>query len=142
MSDFEIEYDEFDTQLDGMLDQLGPDPLPAGFTSRTMLAIRSEAAERPPVSVPFTAVPFRLHWSDFVPALVAAVFGTIVLLISARTPAAVGWFDGVQTSTLLAGASDFQLAALFSLLGLLVAAVPFWVSNIRSRSLLLLTLPV
>lgn len=143
MSDFEMEHDEFDAQLDAMLDQLGPDPLPAGFTARTMAAVRLQGSgaqlEPQPIHA-LAAEPFSLHWSDFVPAFAAAVFGAIVLFIWVGGPAAYAFFDGVQTSTLFNSANDLQLAALFSVLGLLVAAVPFLLGNSRSRSLFLLTM--
>ena len=145
MSDFEMEHDEFDAQLDAMLDQLGPDPLPAGFTARTMSAIRLQESgiqlEPQPVRT-LVAEPFSLHWSDFVPALVASIFGAILLFIWLGGPAAYAFFDGVQTSTLFTSANELQLAALFSALGLLVAAVPFMMGNSRSRNLFLLTMSV
>ena len=116
MSDFEMEHDEFDGQLDTMLDQLGPDPLPAGFTARTMSTIRLQESgirlEPQPVRA-LAAEPFSLHWSDFVPAFVASVVGAILLFIWLGGPAAYAFFDGVQTSTLFASANELQLAALF-----------------------------
>jgi len=127
MSDFEMEQNELDNRLDAMLDQLGADPLPAGFTSRTMAAIRLEPK---PVIAP---EPFRLiDWMDFVPAFVAAVVGIIVMFI--WSGAAGDLFSGMQADSLLTSINDFQIAALFAVIGLAVAAIPLLMGNSRSRN--------
>lgn len=127
MSDFEMNDEEFELQLDAMLDQLGPDPLPAGFTARTMSAIRLEP--KPVIA----SEPFRLfHWMDFVPALAASVVGIIVLLI--WSGAAGDLFTFISADNLLASTNEFQIAALFSVIGLAVAAIPFLMGSSRSRN--------
>ena len=135
--EFEKEHDELDYQLDMMLDQLGPDRLPVGFTARTMEVIRLESAVQPRSVI--EPVPFRLHWTDLVPAFAAAVVGIIVMFI--WSGAAGELFSWIQVDGLLPSVNDFQIAALFSVIGLLVAAIPLLSGNTRSRgSLFLLAL--
>lgn len=133
MSDFEKEYDELDYQLDAMLDQLGPDPLPVGFASRTMAAIRLEPK---PVVTP---EPFQLlHWMDFVPALAASVVGIIVLLIWSGAAGDMFTFISFDNRNLFGATNEFQIAALFSVIGLAVAAIPLLIGNSRTRNSLFL----
>ncbi|MFK7801236.1 MAG: hypothetical protein AB8G95_06375 [Anaerolineae bacterium] len=133
MSEFEMEQNELDNRLDAMLDQLGPDPLPAGFTSRTMAAIRLEPK---PVVAP---EPFRLlNWLDFVPALAASIAGIILLLIWSGTAGDMFSFISFDNLALFGSTNDFQIAALFSVIGLAVAAVPLLMGNSRSRNSLFL----
>lgn len=131
MSDFEMENDEFELQLDAMLDQLGPDRLPAGFTTRTMAAIRLESAS---VNAAYTLEPFRVHWSDFVPAITVSIVGTVILFIWLALTGTYSLFNWVQTEALFGSTTDVQLATIFTVVGLCIAAISLLPRNIRSRN--------
>ncbi|MFT5194573.1 MAG: hypothetical protein ACI85U_001582 [Candidatus Promineifilaceae bacterium] len=126
MSDFKMEHDELEIQLDSMLNQLGPDALPAGFTARTMAFIQPSAA--------VVTEPFRLQWSDFVPAIVASFVGTVLLFVGLGLTGTYSLLEWVQVDALFGSTNDIQLATIFAVVGLLVAAIPLLPSNIRSRN--------
>ena len=125
MSDFKQNPQELDARLNSLLDQLPLDPVPAGFTARTMEAIRPQ----------FEPEPFRMHWSDFVPAFVTAVIGAIVLFIWLGAAGAHSIFEATGTNGVLGTASDSQVTIFAVVVGLALAAIPLLRGNSTGRNL-------
>lgn len=119
MSEFEAQPTELDKELNNLLTQLGPDSPPAGFTARAMESIRPQV----------TPEPFRLHWSDFVPAFVLASIGAVVLFFWLGAAGAHSIFDQATSAVSFGALSDIQLVVLCGLIGLLVVAYPLLKGN-------------
>lgn len=120
MSDFQNQPDELDAQLNNLLSQVAPDRLPEGFSAATMAAIR------PNVDIE----PFRLHWSDFVPAFVAAGIGAVVLFIWLGAAGAHSSFDWAQSEGVLTSFTDIQVTLGAIVLGLLLVSIPLMRGNL------------
>ena len=123
MSEFDMEHNDLDKQLNSLLDQLSPDAPPLGFTDRTMEMIRPQVVEEP----------FRVHWSDFVPAFVAAFLGAVVLFAWLGAAGAHSIFDGSGAGTLFDSVSDMQLVALCGAIGLFLGLAPLVWGNGKMR---------
>lgn len=119
MPEFETQPTKLDKELNDMLMQLGPDTPSAGFTARTMEFIRPKVVEEP----------FRIHWSDFVPAFVLAVLGALVLLVWLGAAGAHSIFENASSGGVLDSFSEIQMVVIASLCGLLVAAYPLLKGN-------------
>ncbi|MEM8861834.1 MAG: hypothetical protein AAGD96_26220 [Chloroflexota bacterium] len=124
MSDFQQQPDELEAQLNNLFNQMAPDRLPNGFSARTMAAIR------PQVDIE----PFRLHWSDFVPAFVAAGIGAVVLFIWLGAAGAHSSFDWAQADGFLAPFSEVQLTIGAMVMGLLFVTVPLLRGNLNRQN--------
>ena len=125
MVESESNEQNLDHQLNNMLSQLRPDAPPVGFTARTMALIRPQ----------FVAEPFRLHWSDFVPAFVAAALGAVILFVWLGVAGAHSIFEGSGNGFPFASISEIQLVVFSSVIGLLVVAYPLLKGNLkRGRS--------
>ncbi len=119
MSEFETQPTDLDKELNSLLVQLGPDTPPAGFTARAMESIRPQVAQEP----------FRLHWSDFVPAFVLSAIGAVVLFFWLGAAGAHSIFEEVSSPVVFNSISDLQLVVLSVAIGLLVVAYPLLKGN-------------
>ncbi len=124
MPEFESQPTELDKELNNMLMQLGPDTPPAGFTARTMDSIRPKLVEEP----------FRIHWSDFVPAFVLAALGAAVLFVWLGAAGAHSMFENASSGVALDSFSEIQIVVIAGILGLLVVAYPLLKENRKRGS--------
>lgn len=122
MSEFEMKHNDLDNHLNSLLDQLAPDAPPVGFTARTMDVIR------PQVSVE----PFRVHWSDFVPAFVAAILGALILFVWLGAAGAHSIIGGTGSLSFLDSVSEIQLIVACAAIGLFVGVYPLVRGNFKS----------
>ncbi|MEM8860991.1 MAG: hypothetical protein AAGD96_21930, partial [Chloroflexota bacterium] len=77
---------------------------------------------------------FRLHWSDFVPAFVAAGIGAVVLFIWLVAAGAHSSFDWAQADGFLASFSEVQLTIGAMVMGLLFVTVPLLRGNLNRQN--------
>ena len=124
MSELESHENNLDNQLNNLLSQLRADAPPAGFTARTMMAIRPKVAEEP----------FRVHWSDFVPAFVLSAIGALALFVWLGAAGAHSVFDEAASTFSFDGISDIQLTVISLVIGLLIVAYPLLKGNAKRAS--------